>query len=120
MEKNENPKTKEFTSLEKDIYPKIYQNYVNSKSFSDFQIKIEGSDTVFYTHKIILAANSEGNSLNQRKVFEEYVKDHQEYKFQKETNEDVIKLVLQFIYNGTLDYSQKEIIIPFLVLSKKV
>jgi hypothetical protein len=53
-------------------------------------------------------------------VFEEITKDKDEYMFAKDVDEDIIQMLLQFMYKGEIDLTKKDKVVQFLLLATKV
>jgi len=76
-------------------------------------IKFEGTGDIYPAHKIVLAAHSE--------VFEGLVENLTDntYVFAKENDEATAKLLVKFFYTGSLEYTNEEILVSFMILANK-
>jgi len=94
-------------------YSKRYDSLFNNKKYSDMNVKFEGTGDVYPAHKLVLSAHSE--------VFEGLVENLTDntYVFTKDNDEENAKSLLKFFYTGSLEYTNEEKLVSFMILANK-
>jgi len=92
-------------------FSKRYSHLLNNKAFSDVTVKYPSGDT-HHGHKTILCSGCE--------TFEKAFESSNHYQFDSEVDDTVAKNIIQFLYNGTLEYSDPSALVQFMLLANKL
>jgi len=101
------PKTHFLTPVS---FSKRYESLFNSTKLSDSTVIIENE--TLNTHKFILRTASD--------VFQQHFESSDSYTFDTSINSKAAKAVIQFLYTGSVDYSDASLLVTFMLLCNKL